>query len=504
MLNWTGHALVDVGIAALCAIAHKQSPDELTLEDLDLAAEEMERFYFSGALTSYLTCVFMNSEYVQPGSGQKKDESRKRYANRILRAHRSPPDAEVAEKSCAFSGNKATHLIHRGQMPLLTGEGVLNFFPGAAGGLPIYGPYLTALQALPLGGRRSEGKLLVAHSDDPTLTLAFASRFVLDNKRLLALAMSGRLPTHEGPSEELARETASWDASKKRPKFPDAKVAFTLIASDLLDVIREQRQSGRPETPVSIQVYWLSSSGQGPSLELFSLPSNLIKFLREVSKAETNTTWQKLLNKGWGTEAEQSKARLKSRPAMQGPGKSRNPILNDLLAVYSSGFVDTRRARTFVRRHLLAVRKSAIQDPDDCNWGLTDLFLKDVLGMNSERIERIRAFADMVATYIAEKNDKKFFKALTFSERPWVLRNQLEKAQRREFVENNRLLFGFDDYVNVFEAEDDAGFADWSLVRDLICIRLVEQLYRAGWLTPDDLKSDAASEEESQAEEAKV
>jgi CRISPR-associated protein Cst1 len=274
MLNWTGHALVDVGIATLCVMSDKDDPTLLTPGDLDSAATEMERCYFSGALTSYLTCVFMNSEYVQPGSGAKKDESRKRYADRVLRAHRASADDEAKGQVCVFSGEEATHVIHRGQMPLLTGEGVLNFFAAGSGGLFVSGPYLTALQALPLGGRRSEGKLLIAHSDSPVLTLVLVRNFVEDNRRLLGLAMAGALPGQEGTHEVLEREQGSWDSVNKRAKYPDAKAGFTLIASDLLDVIQKRHGVFETGTPASLQVYWLSSSGQGPSLEIFDVPSN--------------------------------------------------------------------------------------------------------------------------------------------------------------------------------------------------------------------------------------
>ena len=63
-------------------------------------------------------------------------------------------------------------------------RGRFEFFPGGAGGLFVAGRYLTALQALPLGGRRSEGKQLIAHSDSPALTLALARNLVEDNRRL--------------------------------------------------------------------------------------------------------------------------------------------------------------------------------------------------------------------------------------------------------------------------------------------------------------------------------
>lgn len=502
LLNWTGHALVDVGIAALYVMTGKNDPTLLTLNDLDAAADEMEGYYFSGALMSYLTCVFMNSEYVQPGSGPKKAESRKRYADRVLRAHRSEATPEARDHVCAFSGQPATQLIHRGQMPLLTGEGVLNFFPGGAGGLFLSGPCLTAIQALPLGGRRSEGKLLIAYSDLPALTLALVKKFVADNRRLLGLAAAGRLPDQEGTHEGLDREQGSWDTTKKQAKYPDAKSALTLIASDLLDILELRRDLADLAVPVSLQIYWLSSSGQGPSLEIFAIPSNLIRFLSGVTMAATGGAWNRLVQRGWAPSVSQTgqpspTSKKPVKTALTGPGRSRNPVLTDLFMVYSDGLIDGQRARTFVRRYLLSDTRRLIERPEDCNWELTDLFLKEVLGMSPDRISRIRDFADGLAKYIQTRNDAPFFRRITYARYPWILRGELVKAQRNEFLKGSDLLFSLDEYIAVFEGDDTAGVADWSLVRDLICIRLVEQLHKEGWLTPDKLVTDVVEEQQS-------
>jgi hypothetical protein len=190
-IEWTGNPLVDVGIATLCAMTNRSAPQDLGLKDLNAAATEMEEYYFSGLLMSYLTSVFMNSEYVQPGSGERKERSREAYAKRVLFAHSSPSDEGLAGLTCVFSGLPATHLIHRGQMPLLSGKDVPNFYPSGLGALPIAGPYLTALQALPLGGRRCEGKMLVAHSDNGDVTIELAKHYLEDNRRLLQLSKAG-------------------------------------------------------------------------------------------------------------------------------------------------------------------------------------------------------------------------------------------------------------------------------------------------------------------------
>jgi hypothetical protein len=71
VVKFTGHPLADVGVATLCALRGKNNPDALTLKDLDRVADELRNYYFSGLMTSYLSCVFMNAEYVQPGKGKE-------------------------------------------------------------------------------------------------------------------------------------------------------------------------------------------------------------------------------------------------------------------------------------------------------------------------------------------------------------------------------------------------------------------------------------------------
>jgi CRISPR-associated protein Cst1 len=66
MLRYTGHPLADVGVATICAMVDKSDPGALTLEDLDTVAKEIAEYYFSGLMTSYLSCVFMNAQKDQP------------------------------------------------------------------------------------------------------------------------------------------------------------------------------------------------------------------------------------------------------------------------------------------------------------------------------------------------------------------------------------------------------------------------------------------------------
>lgn len=478
LLDWTGHPLVDVGIATLCAMVDKPAPQALTLEDLDQAAEEMENYYFSGVMTSYLSCVFtINAEYTQPAGGPNKNARKQSYTERVLFAHRHAGDPEAKGRACSFSGRPATHVIERCQMPLLTGEGVLNFFPALSGGLPVSGPCLTALQALPLGGRRTEGRLLIVHADHPDLTIEITRRFLEDNRRILALAKTGKLP-----AGELSRELAGGEGAGGKPKYPDAKGFSSLILAELMEAWDRRSLDLERFQTASLTVYWLSNSGQGPSLDLHHLPGSVLRFLLKADQPPTRRLWKRLVADAWTQVRE---GRKESSPG--GPGRSRNPVLDDLFGIYEAAFIDIVAALKFVRRHILPCAKDASHLAQDGHWPLTELFLKEVIGMDERRVEAIRAFADKLAEYIRGRNDRQLFRSLVYSRRPRDLRSSLVRAQREEARANNQLLFGMDEYIQVFEAEDNLGRLDWSLVRDLLSIRVTERLHAAGFLTKEVL-----------------
>jgi len=444
----------------------RRDPSQLTLEDLDLAAEEMKEIYFNGAWISYLTCVFPNAEYVQPGTAEKKADSRRAYTDRVLYAHRARPDEDAKGKRCFLSGEPATHLINRAQMPLITGAAVLNFFPGSSGGFPIAGPYLTALQALPFGGRRAEGRILLVHADSPELTLTFARQYVRDNRKLISLASAAM--GWDGPHPELDR------AQAKKEKMPQVRFPRTLVVRDLMSAMLEQELEIEDSGFGSVTAYWLSNSGQGASLDLFDIPANLVSLFRRLGSPSLNYSWRRLLQSGWLRQKPVNPKNPAEPELPARAGRSRNAVLEDLLQVYSGGSLDLRAGSRFVRRHLaglLYLRDTSYRMPD---WPLITVFMEEFFGMSPKRIEMIKDFADKLIASIERSGKKKLIIELSYVRKAWEFRNLLLKELRRDFTQHNDLLFTFEQYLGLFEDDDGAGLADWGLTRDLLMIRLFQ------------------------------
>jgi CRISPR-associated protein Cst1 len=121
MLRYTGHPIADVGVATVAAFCDTPDPTSLSKADLRRVARFLEKEYFSGKLLSYLTCVFVNSAYVQPNM---KKENVERFKRDVLYAFENAADPTAAGHRCAFSGEAADRIVYRQHVPLLTGENV--------------------------------------------------------------------------------------------------------------------------------------------------------------------------------------------------------------------------------------------------------------------------------------------------------------------------------------------------------------------------------------------
>lgn len=487
LLWFTGHPIADVGVATATAFARRSRPEEIGLTDLEKLADYMAREYFSGKLLSYLTCVFPNSAYVNPTMGADKKE---RYRRDILFGFRRR--TSIPYLRCSFSGGPADRLAYRQHVPLVTGEDVINFFPAGLGGLPVSSAFLLAVQAFPLGALRCHGRALAVHCpDDYDLTLAFASRFLTHNLKLLQLA------------------------GKTGEKYEDAKHPRTLILHELVE-IEASRKAG-PDVPVGLTVYHLTNSGQGADIDLFELPSRVVGFLRTVNRAGTSAIWRRIVAAAWerSKSKEGKKAKGEGRrpttaattrgpgPAdATGPGKTRNYVYEDLFALPGS-------AARFVRAYFLrkAFRRAFAEDPrrtysiaregELVSWEVTALFLKEVLGMEKERREAIRVLGDRIAEHVAGANDRRAFQALYRAKSPYILRNLLIKVSADRVKKGLDPLIGFDEFLIIFEEGEEAARVDWSLARDLVLIRTIEQLHQKGWFgqRPDVLEELADADD---------
>jgi CRISPR-associated protein Cst1 len=472
MLRYTGHPLYDVGVATLAAFAGKSDPATLTEEDLDRAAQYMAREYVREPLLKFLTVAFPNSGFTQPAF-KNAPERRKAYAERVLGSYRAGTPTATGQK-CVFTGMPAVAVplkekddippgrAFRQHVPLLTGEGIINFHPYGDAGLPVSGPAILALQALPLGCAKVGGRLLAVHSDNTDIIYHFASKFLEHNRKAIVLAQEA--------------------GSGKMPESPRSQ--RTLLVETLLEADRMQLEAQEGQ-PFSVTAYHLTNSGQGAALDIYHLPSQVVSFLAEMHRAQYRSQWQTIVARAWQLPPTGSR-----RKEPQDFQPKYNFLYEDLFGLPAN-------ARRFLRVYLLrtALRRaremsddprgtySLREEADLVSWPITERFLRRIMGMDRERVEAIRQLGDRLADYVARENDRQFFRGFYWEQRSYDnLRTVLLKANIAQVKRGGAPLFTFDDYLLVFEEGDDVARPDWRLARDLVLIRMVEKLHQQGWL----------------------
>lgn len=477
MLSYTGHPLYDVGLATVMAFARKRNPAMLTAADLDLVADFIEREYQREPLKSFLGVAFTNNAWFNQPAFANQPKKRENYARRLLRSL----DGGTSGERCVFTGEPATAVAFsdklppgrafRQHIPLLTGEDVINFYPWGDAGLPVAAKAILCLQAFPLGCAKCGGKLLAVHSDNPDLIYDFARAFLEYNRRALDLAQKA--------------------GHKKMPESRSS--AKTLLIETLLEIERRRWEEAQDRRPSSVTAYLLTNSGQSNPLdernlplEIYHLPLEITSFLFSLVSDAYRSEWSAIVERAWQMVLPAKRGKKKTDEA-DGGRPRRNFLYEDLFNLPDN-------APQFIRRYLLRipVRSRWEDDPrrlyslrDEASlvsWKLTELLLREVIGVDKERIEQIRDLGDRLAAYVSDENDRRFFTAF-FSERNYDLfRNALIKANLAYVKRGNPPLITLEPYIQIFEEGNEVARADWRLARDLVLIRMIEQLYNLGWL----------------------
>ncbi|BAJ64872.1 hypothetical protein [Anaerolinea thermophila] len=463
--DYTGHPLLDVGLATLTAFAGKTRPTQLTGEDLENAARYIRENYIVDPLKSFLNVAFPNSGFTNPAF-EKQPEKRRRYAEIVSGAFAAPAGEErdpltgLPATALALNpdGNMPPGRTYRQHVPLLTGVDVINFHPYGEAGIPLSGISLLAFQMLPMGCAKVSGKLLAVHSDDPNLLLAFAKTFLTANLQGVTAARAG--------------------GEKKLPDTSPHR-ARTVLIEHLFEAekARGRQQEENGGLPPTLTGYYFTNSGQGAELDIYPLPLEVGGFLRAVLHNDLlKPEWEALAARGWQLTRK------------EGETPRYNRLFEDL-------FTLPEGAPRFIRLYFLRKpsRQTADkQDPtltydtrrevDLISWRLTELFLRKVMLMEDSRVQSIRELGDALAQYILDRNDRGVFNNFWMARNYGELRAVLLRASAAEVRAGRKPLITLDQFLAIFEQSEGVPNADWRLGRDLVLIRLLEQLYQKGWL----------------------
>jgi CRISPR-associated protein Cst1 len=481
-LRWTGHPLVDMGVAGLTVFAQQRQPENVTGAHLELFAEWAEDAYLTAELKSWISVAFTSNF---PTANQKapEDEKRRLIATAV-RSYKS--ESHVLEMRCTFFDRPAQFLVAREYVPMLTGREPINFFPDGQPRLPVSGLAITALQGLSVAAPLTEGRLLIVAADDPKL--------------LLQLVMEWQ--------PDIRKRVQTSNATEKKWSFPKTRLIEKI---DKLEKLHNIRQNPDLEYSGSAAIYHTTNSGQGPTITIYSLALPALHFIRKAQNIKYVEAWQRLVASTW-----------------REPGKDKDPQHGKSNGVYESVFDLPHEASKFIRRFFLSpLRKQlkpsppadipkrgkkakAVQAappkpsvPPVALWNLLELFLQEVLGMEKTRIEQIRTLADRLANLVKSEDDKSLFRKVYNARYPHQVRTLLIQESRKQLLRDSGPTIRMDEYLSIFEEAEELARVDFSLAWDLTKIRFLETLFDVDWIqgnkeTLEDLKDTDQDEEEKE------
>lgn len=475
-IAYTGHPFVDVGFATMVAFANKRCFADLDANDFQQIANYIEQNYVRQPLRSFLTMAFTSNAWFaqsafnpdRPGlTPEKQAEARQKRQYWAERHLRQWEQAAASREMCLFTGLPAAPQelsgklqpgrVGRAQMPLLQGDDSINFFINGDPGLPMAAEAILALQAMPLGCAKVGGGLLAVHSDDEQLTIDFAKRFLERNRSDVTIAQAA--------------------GEEKLPGSP--RSLKTLLIERLAEIIRHQRQQEvRRERRPTVTAYYFNN-GQSPSLDIYHLPLQITGFLLAVDTPAYRAIWNELVNRSWQRPAAAGK-----RGKATDPGEPRSNYL------YEDLFTLPAQAARFVRTYFLRIPEPRRPDDDPrrdysprreadlVSWPLVELFVQEVLLMTDDRVAKLKELGDKLANYTRYQGGKRFFRQFFTVQRSDHFLTLLNKTNidYTRYKRGAETLFDLDSFLALFMEGDEVLRSDWQLMRDLVLIRMVEQL----------------------------
>lgn len=463
-LRWTDYPLMDAALAGLCVFSGVRNPTLLTAEHLQTFQRWAEKAYFSPEMRAWISTVFTLNGFMNTNS-QWTDEMRRDKLCELLTAYLKPNT--LADSCAVFPELQAQQRVSRDLMPMLMGRGSMNFYPEGRSGLPLSGQAITALHGLSLAAPLVSGRMLVTEADDRALLLSIVENW---------------------QQTILSRVSISVLSGQRPLKLAAPRTRLVEVMREIMSKQPRVNKSTDITYQGGVNIYHLSNDGKSPNAHVYRLQHRVIAFM-ELSRQNFPVTWQALLR------------------IFDHPGKNDNdPVWGKLNSLDEALFSLPDEAASFLRRYLMPPFSQALREakaeakkgksskktnrnvpspiPLAGLWGITELFLMEVVGMERARVEAIEALGQRLGKWIVTENDKRLFRELYEARgagplRRVLLKAMLEKSKEdaRSGTEDRDLITTKDEYLRIFTEAEEVTRADFTLARDLLKMRVIQYLH---------------------------
>ncbi len=421
IFDFTGNPFVDAGIWAISQWVDKK-PEELNKEDLRSIINDVISLYLTPKWSKNMYQIFPNNPITNNSVKDKKG----RYSQ-ILNELIEEINPLGNNGNCISCGRRDfLNRSGKDRVPLTGSRNLINYFSNGMDGAD-YCPACTfAIQFSPLI-TYSCVKMLLIHSNSKKIMHYWSKKAKENiNKQLSSKNYTGCL--NEG--------------------FKNPKNALFHIIQDIILSYDVRWYLEKP----SINFYHYSNFNQGPTLDIYHVPTSVFKFLAYIPQHEKFEEWLRIVRRGYrfvDWEKVKEENEYKNNP---------NSVYNNLL-----------ESKSIIKFFIDRKNKVAIG-----GWDLLSHYLEEVRNMNEKRINAIKNVGDKLASYVMIMEDVKTLNRLEMAGNYRSFRNILRIIIKKRI--SNAMedpLFTFDDYVNYLFPE---GNLTWRETQDLILFRMYEKL----------------------------
>lgn len=447
--EFVGDPIIDSGLMAIKLLAKKEI-NKCSKKELKKIADNLVELYLTPAWSKDILSIFPNSTYVQYAKNYNRKVKSKELLYELIDGLNS---SENDKDYCIFCGKlaykrKDDKSFVKTQIPLVGSTEFVNFFPSFKNGIDICARCALAIQFAPILFYKTGGKPSCISCNNKNVIETLGKEcieYINQNKVLNAF--------------ENRDFSGTFDEGFKSPQNALFHLAYKLFTN--------YRKIGILNGNEEIIIYYIDNYNQNPKgIQIYKLPNNIFRFVGIVMNSpEFKKSWYDLLSKHYiykRSEKEDNLQIEKIKP---------NRIYKALLE----------------NKSILKYFKSNDTKKLIVPWIIVERYMELVRGMNKQKIEAIKNFADKIATCIYESDKKKRVNDIVSAKDFATFRNQLRLIFRDwQKLGKNEPMITYDEYISAVIPED---YYNWKEIQDLIIIRLYEKLHSALSNTNEDDES---------------
>lgn len=440
----TGNPFVDTGQEMMAALAGIDHVSELKKEDVEPLLKRLVSIYMQEDWRKNMHTIFPMSVLASPSFPNPKQP----YSALLSKWFQLLDSDESLEIPCAISGTPAHIYLSKMFLPMSDSVGY-NFQSASQKGTPVSMPITIALQFFPLALTKVGKMWGLPHFSNDEAQTKWAD------------SIAKNIEFGEGTGSSGVVDVGT---SKQVNAF------FRLIER----LVRDQMNF--PKSGVTLYVFnnFNKTDHNATVTDIHYMPSRIFGFIQAAENHNGGKDWHRVVWRGY--------------PANRKIEDEDDALRRFDNSVYWNLLHDRSISRFFInwKERCPVVRGRG-------GWILYRNYLKEVRGMDQERIENLRDLGDRIAPIVRDR--KRRLLALEGANSRGALTDVLYRIATKDSAGRlNEPLITFDQLVSDLFPHDTQ-YSDWREVKYLLLFRIYEQLF-------DELKDDPEYAETNTGDEA--